>query len=191
MLTQLKNTFGAASSSGKHNDLQRSDLFVVNLKTPDLDGLRNMWETEVRIFLEKFPFPSRDRESIPVKYLQQTNLIPGGDAASSTIMIPVRQAFARETAKVLERWHQLIANPRTGGVALPSEVKTDGTFQWLEPTPAAQGASGLQPGLTYVLEGCWPKALKPSDADMSVGNSLVTLEFTLQIDRYYLEEKVI
>jgi hypothetical protein len=35
------------------------------------------------------------------------------------------------------------------------------------------------------LEGCMVSGLKPTDADMKTGNTLVNLAFSLTIDRYY------
>jgi hypothetical protein len=83
---------------------------------------------------------------------------------------------------------------------LTSQVKAKGHFIWLVPNMARQIADlnqtasattqaqdVLKPGLIYALEGVWPKAFKPSNADMTTGNATVNMEFTLQIDRYYPE----
>ena len=184
----FKNAFGSSHLGSDNLDLQRADLFKFRVNLPRVLGMD--WEEHVEFAVEKFPFPARDRESIAVKYLQQVNQIPGGDVATGSVDVTVRYPFAKKTALALEKWHWMVANPRTGGVGLASEVKTLGEFRWL--VPASQRGSlnlnmeeGLAVGQIYDLEGCWIKALKPSDADMTSGNTLVTMQMTLQIDRYY------
>ena len=187
-----KNTFGSQHLANDALDLQRADLFKFRINLPRVLGMD--WEEHVEFAVEKFPFPARDRESIAVKYLQQVNHIPGGDVATGSVDVTVRYPFARKTALALEKWHWMVANPRTGGIGLASEVKTQGWFRWLQPASQAGGLNlnqgeGLTTldgnGMEYMLEGCWIKALKPSDADMTSGNTLVTLQMTLQIDRYF------
>jgi len=192
---QFKNTFG---SQDARLDLQRADLFKFKIQLPAALNLK--WENEVEFAVEKFPFPARGRDSIQTKYLQQTNHQIGGDQATSEIQVDVRYAFSAQTAKALESWFWLVANPLTGGVGLTSQVKAKGQFIWLVPNMARQIADlnqssnattqaldVLKPGLIYALEGVWPKALKPSNADMTTGNATVNMEFTIQIDRYYPE----
>jgi hypothetical protein len=103
----------------------------------------------------------------------------------------VRYAFNQRTAVLLERWRWLITNPRTGGVGLSSKVKTNGYFYWLVPNDAVLGnesaaeRDAYKVVRAYELHGCWLKNLKPSDGDMTSGNGVVTLAFTMQIDRYF------
>jgi hypothetical protein len=145
-----------------------------------------------------FPFPSREREMIPIKFLNQTNHLIGADSPSGAIDMNVRYVFNRQTAAILERWHQLTSNPRTGGVALTSQVKTTGFFYWLVPNmtvqanvdvsdPTAAAANTFNKLRAYKLEGVLVRNLKPSNADMSVGNNTVELQFSIQVDRYYPE----
>lgn len=185
-----KNMWGAARSNV---DQQRSDLFVVSLNFPPALGVgsANVWDAECAFAVEQFPFPDRDREMIGVKYLNQTNFQIGADTAPGPIAIMVRHAFNRRTAELLEQWHWLTSNPQTGGVALTSAVKADGHFYWLVPDMARQfnvrdvsATPALARGSAYYLEGCLVKNLKPSDANMAQ-TGLVTLTFSLQIDRYY------
>lgn len=185
----FRNTFGAQDS---RLDLQRSDLWKVTLSLPQV--LNANWTENVEFALEKFPFPDRRRETIPVKYMHMTNHLMGADAATGPVEIPVRYAFAQRTAETLERWFQLCANQRTGGVGLTSQVKAKGYMRWLVPNMQKQvqdlrgvavpGESTMMEGLTYELEGCFPVGLKFSDGDMTA-NSFVTLNFSLSVDRYY------
>ncbi len=188
---KYKNTFGSQNSK---LDLQRNDLFKVSLDLPKAIGL--LWEEHVEFAVEKFPFPDRKKDVTPIKYMQQTNLLIGGDAASTAVEIPVRYAFAQRTAEALEKWFYLIANPLTGGVGLTSEVKCKGYLRWLVPNMAKQiadihgqprpGEDTMKDGALYVLEGCWINGLKFVDADMITSTS-VTLSFSLQCDRWYPE----
>jgi hypothetical protein len=43
----------------------------------------------------------------------------------------------------------------------------------------------LKDGLTWILEGVWPKAFKMTDADMTTGNVVSMCLVTFAIDRYY------
>jgi hypothetical protein len=192
---KFKNTFG---SQDARLDLQRGDLFKFKIQLPA--ALNMKWENEVEFAVENFPFPARTKETIPIKYLQQTNHQIGADAATASVAVLVRYAFSTQTAKALESWFWLISNPLTGGVGLTSQVKAKGYFIWMVPNMARQIADLTQtsnstteaqdvmkPGLIYALEGVWPSGLKPSDADMKTGNTTVHMEFTLMIDRYYPE----
>lgn len=190
-----KNEWGAA---GSNLDPQRVDLFRVKLDLPPaltLNGL-GTWHNDVEFAIETWPFPERQRETIPLKYLQQTNHISGGDTPTAPVDILVRYAFNQATAQVLERWNALTANPRTGGVGLTTHVKAKGEFIWLIPNMQAQrnvestspSDDTLIPGQVYVLEGCMITGLKPSDADMKIGNELVKYTFRLLIDRYYPQD---
>lgn len=191
---KFKNPFGAQDSG---IDQQRTDLFGVTLKFPDVLNVgggvagANLWESECGFAVESFPFPDRTREMIPTKYLQQTNFSIGPDAQSGAINIPVRYAFNKRTAELLERWHWLTSNPKTGGVGLTSAVKSSGSFYWLVPNMARQQNvedtsenDTLSIGAAYYLEGVLVQGLKPGDANMT-GNGNVNLSFSIQIDRYY------
>lgn len=193
-LLSFKNQFGAM---GQGVDQQRSDLFYVLIPFPSLlkeaQG-SSLWDSEVAFAVQEFPFPERTRETMPVKYLQQTNHQIGADTASGSVDMVVRYAFNKRTAELLERWHWLIANPRNGGVGLSSACKVDGHFFWLTPNMeklaniddvSQTGVMTL--GARYKLEGCWVRGLKPSTADMTQSNQGVTLTFSLQVDRYYPE----
>lgn len=187
-----KNQWGAA---GAGIDAQRSDLFKVTLNLPPAIGGTTVWSDHVEFAVEKFPFPDRQREMIPIKYLQQTNFQIGADAAPGPIDIPVRYAFNQPTAQILEKWNYLTSNPQTGAVGLTSRVKANGKFRWQVPNVSAQqllessapSENTMIDGLVYILEGCLVKGLKFSDADMTSSNSIVTIQFQLQIDRYYPE----
>jgi hypothetical protein len=190
-----KNEWGAA---GSNLDAQRLDLFKVKLELPSaltLNGL-GTWHNDVEFAIEKWPFPERKRETIPIKYLNQTNHLLGAETATGPIDVTVRYAFNQATAQLLERWNYLTSNPRTGGSGLTSHVKAKGEFIWLIPNMAAQrnvestspGDDTLIPGQIYVLEGCMITGLKPSDADITVGNEIVKLTFALSIDRYYPQD---
>jgi hypothetical protein len=108
--------------------------------------------------------------------------------------VPVRYAFAQRTAEALEKWYWLVSNPKTGGVGLTSEVKSKGFMRHMVPNmqkqindlrgDASPGESTLKDGLTWQLEGCIIKGLKPVDADMTQ-SGYVNLMFSLQIDRVF------
>jgi hypothetical protein len=185
-----ENKFG---SQGARLDLQRNDLWKVSISLPTAVGIK--WEEEVQFAVEKFPFPAREKESIPVKYLQQTNKQIGGDTDLGTSELTIRYPFQARTAEALEKWFWLVANPRTGGVGLTSQVKSEGWFRYLVPNMARQVADlqkganpsqdSLTDGLVWKLEGVWPKAFKMTDADMTTGNALSMCLVTFAIDRYY------
>jgi len=197
----FNNTFGSQTSATSL-DLQRVDLWVVNISLPPVLGYN--WADTVQFLLEKFPFPNREREMIEVKYFGQTNWQIGKDAPTGAVEIPVRYAFNTLAAQALEQWYWLVGNPLTGGVGLTSQVKAMGTMTWYTPNMQAQvaGISGttnaganstsvgatsngaLSAGLAYTLEGCMIKGLKFTDGDMT-GNGYVNLMFSLSIDRYY------
>jgi hypothetical protein len=151
------------------------------------------WYNDVEFAVEKFPFPERKRETIPFKYLNQTNHLLGAETATAPITITIRYAFNQATAQLLERWNYLTSHPLTGGVGLTSQVKARGEFIWLIPNMVVQknvestspSDDTLVPGLIYVLEGCMVTGLKWSDADMTVGTETAKLMFDLSIDRYY------
>ena len=188
---KYKNSFG---SQGSKLDLQRIDLFKVTLDLPTVLGLT--WDENVEFAVEKFPFPDRKKDVTTIKYMQQTNNLIGGDTAMTAIDIPVRYAFAQRTAECLEKWFWLIANPRTGGVGLTSEVKCQGFLRWLIPNMAKQvadlhgqprpGEDTMKDGMVYTLEGCWISGLKFVDADMTQ-SGYVTATFNLCVDRWYPE----
>lgn len=188
-----ENKFG---SQGAKLDLQRNDLWKCTISLPVAVGVK--WEEEVQFAVEKFPFPQREKESIPVKYLQQTNKQIGGDVDLAPAELSIRYPFAARTAEALEKWFWLVANPITGGVGLTSEVKAKGFFRYLVPNMPRQiadlqaGATpsndSLKNGLVWVLEGVWPKVFKMSDADMTVGNQVAMCMVTFAIDRYYPED---
>jgi hypothetical protein len=188
---KYKNTFG---SQGSKLDVQRVDLFKVTLELPTAIGLP--WDEHVEFAIEKFPFPDRKKDTTPIKYMQQTNILVGGDTATGPAEIPVRYAFAQRTAECLEKWFYLIANPLTGGVGLPSEIKCKGYLRWLVPNMAKQiadihgqprpGEDTMMDGAIYILEGCWIQGLKFVDADMTA-SGYVTMSFSLQCDRWYPE----
>jgi hypothetical protein len=185
----FKNTFGSQNS---RLDLQRQDLFKFTVNLPT--ALQTNWTENVEFAVEKFPFPERSIEVIGVKYMQQTNYQIGGDTPTPAVEVPVRYAFGQLTASALERWMWLVRNPLTGGVGLTSMVKTDGYFTWIVPNQVAQQAditgtpsssqNTMIPGLTLYLEGCLPKGLKFSDADMTTSGK-VDLQLSFQIDRWY------
>lgn len=185
----FKNTFGSQNS---RLDLQRQDLFKFTINLPQAIGLD--WTENVEFAVEKFPFPERSIEVIGVKYMQQTNYLIGGDTPTPAVEVPIRYAFGQNTAAALEKWMWLVRNPRTGGVGLTSVVKTNGYFTWIVPNQVAQEAdirgnaqtsqNTMQAGLIFSLEGCLPKGLKFSDADMTTSGK-VDCQLSLQIDRYY------
>jgi hypothetical protein len=189
---QNKNEWGAA---GSNLDPQRADLFKVKMELPDalvLNGF-GTWYNDVEFAIETWPFPERDNETIPMKYMNQVNHILGANAPTAKVVIQVRYAFNQPTAQLLERWNYLTSNPRTGGGGMTSQVKGRGEFMWLYPNMEVQknvestspSDDTLVPGLIYVLEGCMVSGLKPTDGDMKTGNVLVNLAFSLTIDRYY------
>ena len=196
MQLPFKTPFGQANVNV---DPQRSDLFQVVLVFPPIlnvganaPGTASLWESECQFAVKTFPFPERDREMIPVKYLNQTNFVIGADAPSGPVAVEVRYPFQRRTGEMLERWHQLISNSQTGGVAITSQVKSYGYFYWMVPNMDIQAdpentstTDTMLYGPSYYIEGVLIKNLKPSNADTSVGNNLVEFTFTLQIDRYY------
>src|SRR3954470_11734403 len=142
---QFKNLWGSQDSG---IDQQRADLFKVQIHLPrTLGGVTN-WSNDVEFAVTKFPFPDRKRGVIPTKYLNQTNFQLGADEATGPIEIPVRYAFNQQTHQLLERWHWLTSNPRTGGVALTSAVKCRGEFWWLIPNMTEQQAVGQTPSDT-------------------------------------------
>lgn len=188
-----RNTWGSPDSGV---DQQRADMFRVTVSLPlqlqlQGDAGANVWDANIGWAVSKFPFPDRDVETIPIKYLQQTNHQFGGDTASDAVEMTVRYAFNQRTATLLERWRELIASPRTGGVGLASQVKTNGMFYWLVPNLAVLGdeEAAERDAYTllraYELYGCWVKSLKPSDADMESGTGLISYTMRLQLDRYY------
>jgi hypothetical protein len=196
-LLKYKNNWGTQNSQ---LDPLRPDLFRISLNIPSAvistvgaGGGPNLWDSEVSFGVEKFPFPAREREMIAIKQFNQTNFVIGADSPTAPVDVTIRWAFNRATAEVLERWHQLTSNPQNGGVAVTSEVKTDGYFYYLVPNmpdlvamndPTANAT--MQDGPSYYLEGVLIRGLKPmQESDMSVGNQIVTLAFNLQIDRYY------
>jgi len=191
---EFKNVFGSQSTSyGGGLDVQRVDLFKVTLFLPQaLLDLGLTWENNVQFAVEKFPFPDRTVELIPVKYMQQTNKMIGADTDSAPVEITVRYAFQERTAETLEAWFQLVRNQRTGGVGLTSMVKAKGILRWLVPNMEKQiadlrgtplpGAGTMTEGLTYELEGCVIRGLKFTDPDMTQSAN-VNMQFGLSIDR--------
>jgi hypothetical protein len=187
----FNNTFGAISDANAI-DLQRSDLWKVDIVLPQV--LNANWNDNVQFLLEKFPFPTREREMIEVKYMQQTNFIIGKDTPTNAIEIPVRYAFGVKVVEALEKWNWLVANPITGGIGLTSQCKAKGSMRWVVPNMqnqvnalsnnVAAGENTMDDGLVYNLEGCIIKGLKYSDADMTQ-SGYVNIMFNLQIDRYY------
>ena len=188
---KFHNTFGA-SATAQGIDLQRVDLWKVTIMLPQVLGLD--WKQNVEFALEKFPFPTREREMIAVKYMQQTNFVIGGDTPTNAIEVPVRYAFQQQTAAALEKWNYLCANPQTGGVGLTSACKAMGQMAWIVPNMQKQiqdirqnavpNEDTMDEGLIYVLEGCIIKGLRYTDADMTQ-SGYVNLLFSLQIDRYF------
>lgn len=184
-----KNTWGSTESG---IDQQRADMFRVSVVLPpQLRDGANVWDNDVAWAIEKFPFPDRDVEAVPVKYLQQTNYQIGADTASEAVEMTVKYAFNARTATLLERWKWLVSNPKTGGAGLSSAIKTTGYFYWLVPNTAVLGNEDAAERDSYLLlrayelQGCWLKSLKTSDADMTQGNGVVTIQFRMQIDRYH------
>ncbi len=192
-----KNTWGSSATAGGTGiDQQRADLFKISLNLPSGLGGTSTWDEQVQFAVETFPFPEMKVTSFDTKYLNQTNHQIGADQSTSEIVIPVRYAFSQQTAQVLYKWQYLISNPVTGGVGLTSAVKCNGEFRWLVPDMVKQlsnaanfgdGDQGdiLKIGLVYKLQGCFISGLKPTDANMTSGNTPVNLSFSLMIDRYY------
>jgi|SRR5271157_1091129 len=189
---KYKNTFGSQISK---LDLQRVDLFKVTLSLPAaIVSAVGPWSEHVEFAVEKFPWPDRKVDTTPIKYMQQTNQLIGGDAATGPVEIPVRYVFAQHTAELLEKWFYLIRNPLTGGVGLTSQVKCMGYVRWLVPNMLKQindivgqptpGEDTMQDGAIYTLEGCWISGLKFIDADATT-SGYVTMSFSLQCDRWY------
>ena len=186
---KYKNSFGSQNSQ---LDPQRTDLFKITLDLPVAVGLP--WDEHVEFAIEHFPFPDRAIETIPIKYLQQTNHLIGADTATGPVEVKVRYVFAQRTAEALERWQWLVRNPITGGVGLTSEVKCLGYMRWLVPNMAKQIADlrgtalpaqdTMRDGLVMVLEGCLIKGLKFADANMAEA-TVASLSFSLSIDRMY------
>lgn len=187
-LMNYKNTWGSPASGV---DQQRSDLFYVQLQLPAVLGGTGAWNSSIAFAIEKFPFPERTREMIPVKYMNQTNYQLGADTQQGPVDITVRYAFNQITAELLEKWSWLTSNPITGAVGLSSQIKTNGQFWWLVPAPVSSdftnsdGSNTMQQGGTFFLEGVMVRGFKPSDADMTSTNGLVSYNLSLQIDRYY------
>lgn len=193
MALKFRNTWG---SQGSNLDQQRGDLFRVVINLPNLGtaGTGNgLWNSAVEFAVSKFPFPTRARQLVPLKYLNQTNMQLGADAEPGTVEMTVRYAFTQQTAAVLERWHWLTSHPN-GSVARTSAIKTDGKMYWLAPNQALSNNANAYddssdtafvPSAAYVLEGILIVGYKPTDADMESGNNLVNLMITLSIDRYY------
>jgi len=189
---KYKNTFGSQNSK---LDLQRVDLFKVTLELPTaIAAAVGPWSEHVEFAVEKFPWPERKVDTTPIKFMQQTNQLIGGDTATGAVEIPVRYVFAQHTAELLEKWLYLIRNPLTGGVGLTSEVKCMGYVRWLVPNMTRQindirgqptpGEDIMQDGAIYILEGCWISGLKFVDAD-ATASGYVTMSFSLQCDRWY------
>jgi len=191
MPIKFRNAWGSADSN---LDQQRQDLFRVSINLPPALGANSAWNQKVEFAVSKFPFPARSREVVPIKYLNMTNFQIGADTPTDAIEMTVRYAFNQETATVLEKWHWMTSHPGSGGVALTSLIKANGTFWWLVPSlngntdpggVSSPTSDGLTLGGAYQLEGIILKGLKPSDGDMETSNGLVNLSVSLQIDRYY------
>lgn len=184
----VKNPWGTANGG---LDQQRADLFYISMSLPSVLGGVSAWSDNIQVAVTKFPFPARDREMIATKYLNQTNFQMGAETAMGSIEIPVRYAIGHQAAVLLEQWHWMHSHP-SGGVGLTTAVKTNGYFYWLIPNltgapgdASAAQANVLELGGAYVLEGVMIKGLKPTDANMESNNELVSVNLTLQIDRYY------
>lgn len=185
----FKNTFGSQNSK---LDLQRVDLFKLTIVLPAALGLD--WRENVEFAIEKFPFPDRQMDLHPMKYMQHTNWLLGADAQRGPVEIPVRYAFAQRTAEALEKWMWLCSNPLTGGVGLTTEVKAKGLMRWLVPNMQRQiqdirgnaqpTENTMNEGLTFQLEGCLIKGLKFVDASMTESTP-VNMTFTLSVDDWY------
>ena len=104
--------------------------------------------------------------------------------------MPVRYAFAQNTAKLLEKWSWMHSHPN-GGVALTSQIKSDGWFWWMIPgqrgipEDSSVDVDSMRDGASMYLEGVMITNFKPTDADMTSNNNLVEYTMTLSIDRYY------
>lgn len=188
---KFKNVWGSQNSN---IDQQRADLFRVVIQLPDVLGGASAWSNFVEFGLTRFPFPEQRRERIGVKYLNQTNFMLGPEEPVGEIAIPVRYAFNQGMHQLLSRWSYLTSNPRTGGQAQTSKVKSLGEFQWLIPNMAAaeslaerEDENAYSVAQRYVLEGCMIMQLRPTEASMTATGeaALVMLEFNLSVDRYY------
>jgi hypothetical protein len=188
---QYQNSWGAQNSQ---LDPLRPDLFRIQLQIPPqvLGGGAGLWDSEVSFGIKSFPFPDREREMIPVKWLQQTNYVLGADVGLTPTALNVRWAFNRRTVEILERWHQLTSNSQNGGVAITSQVKTNGFLYFLLPNmsavadPTDTTNDAFTDGPRYYLEGVLIKGLKPAqNLDMTVGNEIMTVDMNIQLDRYY------
>lgn len=194
-LMAFKNNWGSPESGV---DQQRSDLFKVVVDLPSAlkiagpnagAGGANVWEEHIAWAVSKFPFPPRDHESIPIKYLNLVNHQPGGRTALEPVTMSVRYAFNQRTAEILERWFELTSSRRNGATGLASKIKCWGHFYWLIPDINVLGnLSAANPFIVkeaYRLEGCWLKSLKPSDANMEEAAGLVSYDVGMAIDDYY------
>lgn len=193
MRIKSKNEWGAA---GSNVDPQRTDLFKVKLELPEAIGGVGAWQNDIEFAVRKWPFPERKREVMQLKYLNQTNNLLGADVPLSPIDVEVAYAFNQATAQLLERWSTLTSNPRTGGVAQTSKVKSKGYFYWLIPDMEVQSDvertdttdEPLKVGLVYVLEGCMITGLTPMGGDHTQTNQPVLYTFNLTVDRYYPDD---
>jgi hypothetical protein len=188
---QYTNNWGAQNSQ---LDPLRPDLFRVQLQIPQqvLGGGSGLWDSEVSFAIKSFPFPAREREMIPIKWLQQTNYVIGADVGLQPVELNVRWAFNRRTVEILERWYQLTANAQNGGVAITSLIKTNGFLYFLIPSmnavadPTDTANDAFVDGPRWYLEGVLIKGLKVAEnLDMGVGNEIVTVNFSIQMDRMY------
>jgi hypothetical protein len=196
-IVNFKNQWGAVGSG---LDQQRNDLFYLMMSFPPiLRGIEgaSLWDQEVAMAIKEFPFPERSRETMQIKYLNQTNNSPGAETAMNPVDVTFRYAFNRRTAELLERWHWLISNPVNGGSGVGSAIKTNGYFYWLIPNMEklrnvddSTESGAFTFGARYKLEGVWIKGLKPGNANMTATNEGVDLTVSLQIDRYYPERVV-
>lgn len=190
-LSKIRNNWGRR---GANLDQQRSDLFRFSITLPNELGGNRGWDEHVQFAVTKFPFPTRARQRVATKYLNQTNFQLGADSDVGEVIVPVRYAFAQQTVKLLEKWNWMHSHPN-GGVALTSQVKCDGNFYWLipdltgEPADSSTSGSGaFREGGRYKLEGVMITDFKPSEADMTSGTGLVECALSLSIDRYYPEK---
>ena len=191
MPIKFKNIWGSTDGGV---DQQRADLFQVQIDLPSVIGKITRWAESVEFALTRFPFPERKIEMIAIKRMQQTNHVIGPDQATGPIEIPVRYAFNRDTAQVLEKWFQLTSNPQTGASSLTSKVKASGEFWHLVPNQSEVNDIGqvptdtaLQRGLTWKLEGILISGFTPAQADnTATGDAALQMyNFNLHIDRYY------
>ena len=187
MPLKTRNNWGRR---GANLDQQRGDLFRFSIALPSELGGVAAWDQHVQFAVTKFPFPDRSRTRIPTKYLNQTNFQLGADNEVGEIVVPVRYAFAQNTAKLLEKWSWMHSHPN-GGVALTSQIKSDGWFWWMIPgqrgipEDSSVDVDSMRDGASMYLEGVMITNFKPTDADMTSNNNLVEYTMTLSIDRYY------